>query len=144
MTAPMIGNYGVNEEDMESAQPQISAVVVRELSRHSSNWRSTESLDDWLRAAGVPVIEGVDTRRLTRHLRERGAMRGVVAEGREPSRELTAQLLASPSMEGLDLASRATARAPRSEGTGPLVVAYDFGMKRNIVRMLIQAGCRVT
>ena len=144
MTAPMIGNYGINPEDSESEHPQISGVVVRELSRHSSNWRSTESLDDWLRAAGIPVIEGVDTRRLTRHLRERGAMRGVVAEGREPSRELTAQLLASPSMEGLDLASRATIRNRRSEGTGPHVVAYDFGMKRNIVRMLVQAGCRVT
>jgi len=144
MTAPMIGNYGINPDDSESEHPQISGVVVRELSRHSSNWRSTESLDDWLQAAGVPVIEGVDTRRLTRHLRERGAMRGVVAEGREPSRELTAQLLVSPSMEGLDLASRATVRARRSEGTGPHVVAYDFGMKRNIVRMLVQAGCRVT
>ena len=110
MTAPMIGNYGVNVEDMESARPQVSGVVVRELSRHSSNWRATRSLDDWLAEAGVPVLEGIDTRRLTRHLRERGAMRGVVAEGRQPSRELTAQLLASPSMEGLDLASRATVR----------------------------------
>ncbi|HEU4682262.1 MAG TPA: glutamine-hydrolyzing carbamoyl-phosphate synthase small subunit [Gemmatimonadales bacterium] len=144
MTAPMIGNYGINPEDSESEHPQVSGVVVRELSRHFSNWRSTESLDDWLRAAGVPAIEGVDTRRLTRHLRARGAMRGVVAEGREPSKELTAQLLASPSMEGLDLASRATVRGRRSEGSGPHVVAYDFGMKRNIVRMLLQAGCQVT
>jgi carbamoyl-phosphate synthase small subunit len=144
MTAPMIGNYGVNEEDMESAQPQISGVVVRELSRHSSNWRATRSLDDWLGAAGVPVIEGIDTRRLTRHLRERGAMRGVVAEGRKPSAELTARLLASPSMEGLDLASRATVAARHTEGAGPHVVAYDFGMKRNIVRMLVRAGCQVT
>ena len=70
--------------------------VVRELSRHSSNWRATHSLDDWLNEAGIPVLEGIDTRRLTRHLRERGAMRGVVAEGRQPSRELTARLLASP------------------------------------------------
>jgi carbamoyl-phosphate synthase small subunit len=144
MTAPMIGNYGVNEDDMESAQPQVSAVLVRELSRHSSNWRATRTLDDWLAAWAVPVIEGIDTRRLTRHLRERGAMRGVVAEGRQPTTELTARLLASPSMEGLDLASRATVSAPRSEGAGPHVVAYDFGMKRNIVRMLLQAGCRVT
>jgi carbamoyl-phosphate synthase small subunit len=144
MTAPMIGNYGINPEDSESEHPQISGVVVRELSRHFSNWRSTQSLDDWLRAAGIPVLEGIDTRRLTRHLRERGAMRGVLAEGREPTKELTAQLLASPSMEGLDLASRATGRGRRTEGTGPHVVAYDFGMKRNIVRMLVQAGCRVT
>jgi carbamoyl-phosphate synthase small subunit len=77
-------------------------------------------------------------------LRERGAMRGVVAEGRKPSAELTARLLASPSMEGLDLASRATVAARHTEGAGPHVVAYDFGMKRNIVRMLVRAGCRVT
>ncbi|MBA3759376.1 MAG: glutamine-hydrolyzing carbamoyl-phosphate synthase small subunit [Gemmatimonadota bacterium] len=144
MTAPMIGNYGVNPEDSESDHPQVTGVVVRELSRHASNWRSTQSLDEWLGAAGVPVLEGIDTRRLTRHLRERGAMRGVVAQGREPTKELTAQLLASPTMDGLDLASRATVGQRHSEGAGPHVVAYDFGMKRNIVRMLVQAGCRVT
>ncbi len=144
MTAPMIGNYGVNVEDMESARPQVTGVVVRELSRHPSNWRATGSLDEWLAEAAVPVIEGIDTRRLTRHLRERGAMRGVIAEGRQPGDELTARLLASPSMDGLDLASRATIREPYSEGRGPHVVAYDYGIKRNIVRMLVQAGCRVT
>jgi carbamoyl-phosphate synthase small subunit len=144
MTAPMIGNYGVNEDDMESPHPQVSGVVVRELSRHSSNWRATRTLDEWLGTAGVPVIEGVDTRRLTRHLRERGAMRGVVAEGLEPKDELTSRLLASPSMEGLDLASRASVGSRHTEGAGPHVVAYDFGMKRNIVRMLLRAGCRVT
>jgi carbamoyl-phosphate synthase small subunit len=144
MTAPMVGNYGVNEEDMESPQPQVSGVVVRELSRHASSWRATRSLDDWLSSSGVPVIEGIDTRRLTRHLRERGAMRGVIAEGLKPTQDLTARLLASPSMEGLDLASRATVNARHSEGAGPHVVAYDFGMKRNIVRMLLRAGCRVT
>jgi carbamoyl-phosphate synthase small subunit len=144
MTAPMIGNYGVNVEDSESAHPQVTGVVVRELSRHSSNWRSSQGLDEWLAASGIPVLEGIDTRRLTRHLRERGAMRGVVALGTEPSKELTAQLLASPSMEGLDLASRASVTASHSEGAGPHVVAYDFGMKRNIVRMLLQARCRVT
>ncbi len=144
MTAPMIGNYGINPEDSESDHPQVTGVVVRELSRHSSNWRSTQGLDEWLAAAGVPVLEGIDTRRLTRHLRERGAMRGVVAQGREPTKELTARLLASPSMDGLDLASQATVSQNRSEGAGPHIVAYDFGMKRNIVRMLVQAGCRVT
>jgi carbamoyl-phosphate synthase small subunit len=144
MTAPMIGNYGVNEEDMESPHPQVSGVVVRELSRHASSWRATHTLDEWLASAGVPLIEGVDTRRLTRHLRERGAMRGVVAEGQKPTKELTNRLLASPSMEGLDLASRATVSARHTEGTGPHIVAYDFGMKRNIVRMLLRAGCRVT
>jgi carbamoyl-phosphate synthase small subunit len=144
MTAPMIGNYGVNIEDMESERPQVTAIVVRELSRYPSNWRATRSLDEWLASAGIPVIEGVDTRRLTRHLRERGAMRGVVAEGTQPSNELASRLLASPSMEGLDLASRATVNEPWSEGEGPHIVAYHYGMKRNIVRMLVKAGCRVS
>jgi len=144
MTAPMIGNYGVNIEDMESERPQVTAVVVRELARNPSNWRATRSLDEWLASAGIPVIEGVDTRRLTRHLRERGAMRGVVAEGTQPSDELATRLLASPSMEGLDLASRATVEQPWSEGEGPHIVAYHYGIKRNIIRMLVQAGCRVS
>lgn len=143
MTAPMIGNYGINTDDMESPRPQVSGVVVRELSRQHSNWRATQGLDEWLGEAGVPVIEGVDTRRLTRHIRERGAMRGVIAEGSEPSAELKGRLAASPSMEGLDLASKATVSAGYEEGAGPLVVAYDYGMKRNIVRMLSQHGCKV-
>jgi len=87
----------------------------------------------------------VDTRRLTRHLRERGAMRGVVAEGRRPTADLTTRLISSPSMEGLDLASRASVTERRTEGDhGPHVVAYDFGMKLNIARMLVRAGCKVT
>jgi carbamoyl-phosphate synthase small subunit len=144
MTAPMIGNYGVNSEDMESERPQVSGVVVRELARQPSNWRADVALDEWLERAGVPLIQGVDTRRLTRHIRERGAMRGVLAEGREPSRELTSLLLASRRMEGLDLASKATVRERASYGEGPHIVAYDYGMKRNIVRMLVATGCRVT
>lgn len=143
MTAPMIGNYGVNPTDDESGRPQVSGVVVRELSRTYSNWQATTSLDAWLGAAGVPILTGVDTRRLTRHLRERGAMRGVIAEGTEPTEALQAELLASPSMAGLDLASRATTPEPYGTGEGPLVVAYDFGMKRNIVRMLEATGLRV-
>jgi carbamoyl-phosphate synthase small subunit len=129
---------------MESPAPQVSGVVVRELARTFSNWRATMGLDRWLYEAGIPVIEGVDTRRLTRHLRERGAMRGVIAEGREPSPELIQRLLRSPSMSGLDLASRAGTAAVHSEGSGPHVVAYDFGMKRHIVDLLIASGCRVT
>ena len=144
MTAPMIGNYGINAEDMESERPQVSGIVVRELSRHPSNWRADLSLDQWLAEAGVPVIEGVDTRRLTRHIRERGAMRGVLAEGRQPSRELTAHLLASRRMEGLDLASRASVKERATYGEGPHIVAYDYGMKRNIIRMLVATGCKVT
>ena len=143
MTAPMIGNYGINDSDDESAHPQVSGVVVRELSLHYSNWQATRSLSEWLAAAEVPIITGVDTRRLTRHLRERGSMRGVIAEGVEPSDALRAELLGTPSMEGLDLASRASTTAAYIQGEGPLVVAFDFGMKRNIVRMLDATGLRV-
>jgi carbamoyl-phosphate synthase small subunit len=145
MTAPMIGNYGVNPEDMESDSPKVAGVVVRELARRPSNWRSAKPLDQWLAEARIPVIEGVDTRRLTRHIRERGAMRGVIATGAEPTPELTLRLMQSPSMEGLDLATRATTEGQWTEGDkGPHVVAYDYGMKRNIVRMLVNEGCRVT
>ncbi|HEV8598476.1 MAG TPA: glutamine-hydrolyzing carbamoyl-phosphate synthase small subunit [Gemmatimonadales bacterium] len=145
MTAPMIGNYGINGADLESERPQVSGVVVRELSRTASNWRATGGLAEWLARAGIPVIEGVDTRRLTRHIRSRGAMRGLIAEGDAPTRALLDRLLAAPSMEGLDLATQASTRTAWSEGErGPHVVAYDFGMKRNIVRMLTDSGCRVT
>jgi carbamoyl-phosphate synthase small subunit len=141
----MIGNYGVNPEDQESDGPKVTGVVVRELSKRASSWRATRSLNDWLGEHRVPVIEGVDTRRLTRHIRERGAMRGVIAEGREPSPAITLQLMSSPSMVGLDLATKATSPQVWSEGKeGPHVVAYDYGLKRNIVRMLAASGCRVT
>ena len=86
MTAPQIGNYGINAEDPESARPQITGVVVRELSRSYSNWRATGDLESWLTAANIPVLQGVDTRRLTRHLRSAGVMRGVIAPGEEPTR----------------------------------------------------------
>ena len=145
MTAPMIGNYGINTQDLESERPQISGVVVRELSRTASSWRASGGLGEWLGKAGVPIIEGVDTRKLTRHIRSKGAMRGVIAEGTQPTAELLAQLRAAPEMEGRDLASQAGTRESYSEGvSGPHVVAYDFGMKRNIVRMLAAHGCRVT
>jgi len=145
MTAPMIGNYGVNSEDMESARPQVSGVVVRELARHHSNWRATGSLDGWLASHDVPILTGVDTRRLTRHIRSRGAMRGVIAEGAAPTDAMRQSLLKSASMEGLDLASRATVTSRYERGTeGPHVVAFDFGMKRHIVDMLEQSGCRIT
>ena len=143
MTAPMIGNYGVNDEDMESGKPQVAGVIVRELAKRASNWRATKGLGAWLAEHQVPVIEGVDTRQLTRHLRERGAMRGVIAEGNEPNAGLTRELLASPSMDGLDLATLAGAKVQEIVGKGPRVVAYDFGMKRNIVRMLADHGCEV-
>jgi carbamoyl-phosphate synthase small subunit len=121
----------------------VSGVVVRELSRQWSNWRGEQGLVEWLGTAGIPVITDVDTRRLTRHIRERGAMRGVIAEGLEPDEALKARLADSPSMAGLDLASKATVAESYATGDGPTVIAYDFGMKRNIVRMLEAEGLRV-
>ena len=147
MTAPMIGNYGVNAEDVESAAPAIAGLVVRELSARASSWRATGDLPEWLAAAGIPAVSDVDTRRLTRHIRERGAMRGVVAVGEAPTDEVRERLDASPRMEGLDLASRVSRGSPESCGPEDArysVVAYDYGMKRNIVRLLLAAGCRVT
>ncbi len=147
MTAPMIGNYGINEEDPESARPQVAGVVVRELSPSYSNWRASGGLADWLGAADVPVLADVDTRRLTRHIRSVGVMRGVVGGGAEPSDEARAALDACPSMEGLDLASRVSTREPYAWGdprAGHHIVAYDFGIKRNILRLFDEHGCRVT
>jgi carbamoyl-phosphate synthase small subunit len=145
MTTPMIGNYGVTREDMESDRPQVAGVVVRELSRRHSNWRATEALGPWLSEYGIPVLEGVDTRRLTRYIRERGAMRGVLAEGAEPSAQLKADLESWPAMSGLDLASRSSVAVPWTSGReGPHIVAYDFGIKRSIVGRLVEHGCRVT
>ncbi|MBI4421415.1 MAG: glutamine-hydrolyzing carbamoyl-phosphate synthase small subunit, partial [Gemmatimonadetes bacterium] len=147
MTAPMIGNYGINREDLESGKPQVQGIIVRELSRDFSSWRASGSLDDWLAERGIPVLEGVDTRRLTRHIRSLGAMRGVVATGDAPTNEARQILDVSPRMEGLDLASVASCPGERSAGslTGRHhVVAYDFGMKENILRMFQSLDCRVT
>jgi len=147
MTAPMIGNYGVNQADPESGQPQIAGVVVRELSKRYSNWRAEGDLASWLQRAQVPLIEGVDTRRLTRHLRTVGVMRGVIAQGTEPSAEAKAALDACPSMEGLDLATRVSTREPYTWGDPSApnhIVAYDYGIKRNILRLFAEHGCRIT
>ncbi len=147
MTAPMIGNYGINPDDVESDRPRVAGVVVRELSVRPSNWRATGTLLDWLAAARVPVVADVDTRQLTRHIRSQGAMRGVVALGEAPTGEIRAALAASPSMNGLDLATRATVGAEYVEGPADAkhhVVAYDYGMKRNILRLFLQKCCRVT
>src|SRR5688572_29321796 len=116
MTAPMIGNYGINADDVESDRPRVAGVVVRELSLLPSNWRATGSLHEWLASARVPVVEGVDTRQITRHIRSKGAMRGAVALGSEPTDDVRTALAASPRMDGLDLASVATIPGEYSEG----------------------------
>lgn len=147
MTAPMIGNYGVNHEDPESSRPQVAGVVIRELSRHYSNWRADGNLASWLGSANVPILEGVDTRQLTRHLRSAGVMRGVIDTGESPSESARAALEACPSMEGLDLASTVTTGVPYEWGPKDAryhIVAYDYGIKRNILRLFEEQGCRIT
>jgi carbamoyl-phosphate synthase small subunit len=147
MTAPMIGNYGVNTEDPESARPQVAGIVVRELSNAFSNWRAEGALYPWLAQAKVPVLEEVDTRRLTKHLRSAGVKRGVIAEGTEPDKASLAALDACPSMEGLDLATRVSTDKPYTWGDPRAkyhIAAYDYGIKRNILRLFADNDCRVT
>ncbi len=147
MTTPMIGNYGVNDEDPESASPQVSGVIVRELSDRPSSWRARGSLGDWLIDAEIPILEGVDTRRLTRHLRSAGVMRGIIAPGEAPDAQRVAALEACPSMEGLDLASVVSTQRSYAWGdpNAPShIVAYDYGIKRNILRLFAGHDCRVT
>jgi carbamoyl-phosphate synthase small subunit len=147
MTAPQIGNYGINAEDPESAAPQVAGVVVRELSESYSNWRATGGLSTWLAASQVPIIQDVDTRRLTRHLRSVGVMRGVIGVGEQPDEASRAALEACPSMVGLDLASRVTTKERYTWGDPRAryhIVAYDYGIKRNILRLFAVNDCRVT
>jgi len=147
MTAPMLGNYGVNPADPESAAPQVAGVVCRELARSYSNWRADGDLESYLAAAQIPLLEGVDTRRLTRHLRTVGVMRGAIGAGESPSPEAVALLESCPSMAGLDLASRVTTRERYQWGSPDApnhIVALDFGIKRNILRLFDDAECRIT
>lgn len=147
MTAPMIGNYGANDEDPESARPQVTGVIVRELSRSYANWRADGDLAGYLEDAQIPVLQGVDTRRLTRHLRTVGVLRGVIGAGAEPSAEAQGLLESCPSMAGLDLASVVSTDAPYVWGNPAAarhIVAYDYGIKHNILRLFAERGCRTT
>jgi carbamoyl-phosphate synthase small subunit len=162
MTAPEIGNTGWNTEDLESARPWLAGFVVRELSPVVSNWRSQTTLDAVLAEAGVPGIAGVDTRMLTHKLRDQGAMRGLISaapvDGLSDA-ALVERVRRMPGLEGRDLVREVTSAAPFAWDEGSWqhaqdrsarrardkhVVAYDFGMKRNILRRLVDAGCRVT
>ena len=148
MTAPMIGNYGINLDDPESANPQINGIIVKELSGTYSNWRASGSLFDYLTGAQVPILVDVDTRRLTRHLRTGGVLRGVIAAGVDIDKEALAALDACPPMAGLDLASVVTTDKAYEWCPGapdrPHIVAFDYGIKRNIMRLFEERGCRVT
>jgi carbamoyl-phosphate synthase small subunit len=169
MTAPHIGNTGINAEDPESLSgaPQVAGFIVRAPSPGPSNWRSEQSLDDYLVRHGIVGISGVDTRKLTRLLRDKGSQNGCI--GTEDPSTLVDRARSAPNMEGLDLVARVTPKEryaftesrrdwrvsfdPAHPMTGPSrleperpfhVVAMDFGAKRNILRCLVDAGCRVT
>ena len=161
MTAPQIGNTGVNREDMEGAGLHCSGLVVREASPIASNWRSEASLSEFLVENDTPGIEGVDTRALTRELRDRGAMRGAISTAVDDIEGIVARVKASPTMEGQDLASVVTCTesygwdepkwVPPEFAADRVVppaefeiVAYDFGIKRSILRDLRSMGCKVT
>jgi carbamoyl-phosphate synthase small subunit len=161
LTNPQIGNYGTSAEDNESARPYIEGLVVREFSPIASNWRSDAEANAFLSRAGIPIVSDLDTRALVRHLRTRGVMRGVLSSLDSDGQALVERARGIPTMTGLDLASRVStrecyqwtkpvdpcspsdfiARAPEPKHH---VVAYDYGIKHNILRRLVQVGCRVT
>ncbi len=150
MTYPLIGNTGVNPDDVESARVQVAGFAVRELCRHPSNYRARESLEAWLRTQGIVGIEGIDTRALTRHIREAGSMNGVLSTRDADPDSLRHKAAAAPHMAGLDLVRNVTCSqawevAP-APGTGPdplRVTLIDCGAKYNIHRELAARGCRV-
>ncbi len=167
LTYPHIGNTGANSEDEESPRVQAAGLVIRDLPILASNWRSREPLDAYLQRNGVVAIAGIDTRRLTRILREKGAQNGCLQAGQRAGEGVDeaaalAAARAFPGLVGMDLAKEATTAEPYPwthgtwrldqglpEATDPQqlthhVVAYDFGIKRNILRMLVDRGCRVT
>ncbi len=161
MTMPHIGNYGVNGADMESRGIFARGFVVREMCSEPSNWRSEESLPGFLARHGIVAIEGVDTRRLTKHIREAGAMRAVISTADLDPASLVAKAKASPGLVGRDLVAEVAAserykwgtagpegRVPVDTGVLPVrpkyrVVAFDSGIKYNILRRLAEAGCDV-
>ncbi|HEV2765607.1 MAG TPA: glutamine-hydrolyzing carbamoyl-phosphate synthase small subunit [Pyrinomonadaceae bacterium] len=148
MTYPLIGNYGVNKADEESARPWVEGFVVREASRTASNWRAEETLDDYLKRWSVPAVDRVDTRALVRHIRDKGAMRACLSSLDLDEKSLLEKARASVPMEGRELASVVTTREPYeipAEGAERFrVVCYDFGVKMNSLRELASLGCRVT
>ncbi len=148
MTYPLVGNYGVNEDDVESRRPWVEGFVVREASKVSSNWRSSETLDAYLKRHGIAGIEQIDTRALVKHIRDKGAMRAAISSVDLDENALLARVLESPEMNNRELASQVTTPKPyviKSEGTEKFhVVCYDFGVKTNSLRSFAQAGCRIT
>ncbi len=165
LTNPQIGNYGTNQADDEAAKPYIEGLIVREFSPVSSNWRSERVTDEYMERYSVPVLAEIDTRALVRHLRKHGVMRGCISTLDANAESLVAKARSIRKMDGQDLARVVSTKQVytfdaadplaqtgdsllSADGAGdrPLlhVVAYDFGIKRNILRMLTREGCRVT
>lgn len=161
LTNPQIGNYGTSALDNEASKPYIEGLVVREFSAVTSNWRSDTEARAFLSNASIPVVSDLDTRSIVRHLRDKGVMRGVLSAIEKDTAKLVAKAREIPSMAGLDLASRVSTSSrydwlEAATGCSPSelmppppdphlhVVAYDFGIKRNILRRLVYAGCKVT
>ena len=161
MTYPLIGNYGTAPEDTESLHPQVNGFVIEELSRVKSSWRASEELQAYLIRHNIPAICGIDTRSLTRHLRTQGAMRACLSTDGSSEAEAIARAKAAPGLEELDLVGEVSTREvyewdpegkesaqydktlPALSEKEPLVVLYDFGVKRNILRLLRSHGVRV-
>lgn len=148
MTYPLIGNYGINEEDVESGKPWVSGFVVRESSRIYSNWRATGSLDDYLKKNDIVGIEGIDTRALVRHIRDKGAMRAAVSSEDMDIDSLVEKVRRSPEMTDRELASTVTVEErfeyPAEDKERFHIVAYDFGVKTNSLRSFAKYGCKIT
>ena len=164
LTNPQIGNYGTNPDDNEATRPYIEGLVVREFSAVASNWRSREHGEQFLERYQIPAIEGLDTRAVVRHLRTHGAQRGVISSLESTTESLIAKARAIPSMSGRDLAEGvstkqryvwdqpvlsllpgdATANPADADKPRYHVVAYDYGIKQNILRRLVSSGCNVT
>jgi carbamoyl-phosphate synthase small subunit len=148
MTYPLIGNYGINEDDIESRRPWVEGFVVREASRIASNWRSSETLDAYLKRSEIVGIEHIDTRALVRHIRDKGAMRSAISTVDLDASSLLEKILASPEMQNRELASAVTIEEtfdyPAMDDAAFHIVAYDFGVKNNSLREFSRFGCRIT
>lgn len=148
MTYPLIGNYGTNEEDVESRKPWVEGFVVKEASRISSNWRAEETLDSYLKRHKIVGIEHIDTRALVRHIRDKGAMRAVISTTDLDEKSLLEKVNQSPEMQNRELASSVTIEEsfdyPAENEAKFHVVAYDFGVKTNSLREFAKFGCKIT
>ena len=148
MTYPLIGNYGVNYRDEESSRPWVEGFVVREASRMASSWRAEETLDAYLKRWNIVALDGIDTRALVRHIRDKGAMRACISTVDIDAGSVIAKARQSPPMENRELASAVTTReryeVPAQGQERFHVVCYDFGVKRNSLRELANLGCKIT